>query len=183
MPPLVGSPPPHPIVDGTREGHFLARFMTPLAGSPPPTCPTTAAAPRPRCRFSTQSPAPRHGKELAPAGALASPLALGGLGSTARTISSCLRPPWHAAGAAPACSRLLIGVAWGHTPARTWPPAASPAGRGRHPRYTAAFHSGIPGLHRLNPWIFPICISFIPCTSGACIIVETISLDFDQSCL
>ncbi|KAG2560563.1 hypothetical protein PVAP13_8KG102628 [Panicum virgatum] len=144
MPPLVGSPPPHPIVDGTREGHFLARFMTPLAGSPPPTCPTTAAAPRPRCRFSTQSPAPRHGKELAPAGALASPLALGGLGSTARTISSCLRPPWHAAGAAPACSRLLIGVAWGHTPARTWPPAASPAGRGRHPRYTATFHSGIP---------------------------------------
>jgi len=49
-----------PVVDGAREGHFLARFMPPLAGSPPPTCPTAAAAPRPRCRFSTQSP-PRQG--------------------------------------------------------------------------------------------------------------------------
>ncbi|KAG2560522.1 formin-like protein 20 isoform X1 [Panicum virgatum] len=53
-------PPPHPVGDGAREGHFLARFMPPLAGSPPPTCPTAAAAPRPRCRFSTQSP-PRQG--------------------------------------------------------------------------------------------------------------------------
>jgi hypothetical protein len=56
-------------------------------------------------------------------------------------------------------------------------------GCGRRPRYTDAFHSSIPGLLRSNPRIFPTCISFIPCTPGACIIVETVSLDFDQSCL
>jgi len=53
------------------------------------------------------------------------------------------------------CSRLLVGVAWGHSPARTRPLPASPAGRGRHPRYTAASHSGIPGLPCSNPRIFP----------------------------
>ncbi|XP_039776163.1 uncharacterized protein LOC120643755 isoform X2 [Panicum virgatum] len=151
MPPLVGSPPPTRPNGRRRTPSATARvkdtsspdsclpsqdLRRPLAPRPPPH-PVLAVASR---------PSPRHGKELAPAGALASPLALGGLGSIARTISSCLRPPWHAAGAAPACSRLLIGVAWGHTPARTWPPAASLAGRGRHPRYTAAFHSDIPVL-------------------------------------
>ena len=89
-----------------------------------------------------------------------------------RLSLTCPTIPWRHSSQAPNCPTIT-------TPASL---ACLRLPR-RHRRGGHAFHSGIPGLLRSNPRIFPIWISFIPCTPGACIIVETVSLDFDQSCL